>query len=112
MSIPATVKHVSESLSHMKYELDVELPTHLLDALYQEGEEVTVEINDLENQLTTLKRKIDALWEGAREYEYELVSVFMHRGESTVLSGLKMAGKTSGAGHYWTYQAHLPDHGE
>ena len=58
------------------------------------------EIKGMEQQLQRCKADLEELWAGQREYEYELVSVFMHRG------------KTSGAGHYWTYQAYLPEHCE
>jgi hypothetical protein len=77
-----TFQHVRESLSQLPNELDMDISSDFLDALQTEGEEVTVEINGLEDQLPALKRQVDALWEGEREYEYELVSVFMHRGES------------------------------
>jgi ubiquitin carboxyl-terminal hydrolase 25/28 len=102
---------------------------------------VTAEIGLLEEQLKELKRSLDGLWEGRREVEYELVAVYMHRGERdghsiqqqclcTILElvpvfyglqalgdekcscWLTCLGKTSGAGHYWTYQAWLPEHGD
>lgn len=82
MPIPMTFQHVRESLSQLPNELDMDISSDFLDALQTEGEEVTVEINGLEDQLPALKRQVDAVWEGEREYEYELVSVFMHRGES------------------------------
>ena len=65
----------------MQNEPDLELTPDFLEALEVEGEEASVEINGLEDQLPGLKRKVNALWEGEREFEYELVSVFMHRGE-------------------------------
>jgi ubiquitin carboxyl-terminal hydrolase 25/28 len=71
-----------------------------LHALDNGAEEVLREIETLEGRLPELKRQLDEMWQGNNEFDYELVSVFMHRG------------KTSGAGHYWTYQAHLPDHRE
>ena len=120
MPIPLTFQHVREALPTIDLP-ELDLPREFLEALELEGEEVTAEINGLELQLPVLKRKLDALWAGCQEFEYELVSVFMHRGEflDSVYSGNDdeliarwMPGKTSGAGHYWTYQAHLPDHSE
>lgn len=52
----------------------------------------------MDERLAACKVELDQLWVDEKEYEYELVSVFMHRG------------KTSGAGHYWTYQSYLPEH--
>ena len=75
-----TFQHVREALPQIDLP-ELDLPPEFLNALKSEGEEVTVEINGLENQLPALKRKLDALWAGPQEYEYELVSVFMHRGK-------------------------------
>lgn len=80
MPIPLTFQHVRESLSSLQNEPDLDLSPDFLEALEAEGEEVTVEINGLEDQIPGLKRKLDLLWEAEREFEYELVSVFMHRG--------------------------------
>lgn len=100
MSIPATFVHAREALSTLTEDVTLGITPDFLVALDNEAEEVKKEITALEAELPALKRRLDAIWEGAQQYEYELVSVFMHRG------------KTSGAGHYWTYQAHLPDHCE
>ena len=101
MSIPDTFRHVKEALGQVGPDIpNLDVTPDFLQALEAEGEEVAVEINGLEDALPVLKRKLDNVWNGQNEFEYELVSVFMHRG------------KTSGAGHYWTYQSHLPDDGE
>ena len=81
MSIPLTFQHVREALSQMQNDSELNITPDLLEALEAEGEEVTVEINGLEDQLPGLKRRLEALWKGERNYEYELISVFMHRGE-------------------------------
>ena len=81
MSIPLTFQHVREALSQMQNDSDLNITPDFLEALEAEGEEATVEINGLEDQLPSLKRKLEALWEGDRNFEYELISVFMHRGE-------------------------------
>jgi len=103
MSIPGTFLHAREALANLAADESMGISgitPDLLAALDNEAEEVKKEIESLEGKLPELKRRLDGIWQGERQYEYELVSVFMHRG------------KTSGAGHYWTYQAHLPDRRE
>ncbi|EIW70776.1 hypothetical protein TREMEDRAFT_68214 [Tremella mesenterica DSM 1558] len=85
LSIPSTFLHVH-------------ITPDLLHALTSESDEVKREISQLELKLPEMRKELDEIWKGKTEWEYELMSVFMHRG------------KTSGAGHYWTYQSHLPDH--
>ena len=65
----------------MQNDPELDLTPDFLEALEAEGEEVTVEINGLEDRLPNLKRNLDLLWTTSKHYEYELVSVFMHRGE-------------------------------
>ncbi len=101
LSIPDTFDHVREALGELN-EPELDITPDFLQALENEKQQAKLEIEYLENQLPGLKSKMDRLWDGDGEkrLEYELVAVFMHRG------------RTSGAGHYWTYQAHLPDHSE
>ncbi|KIR55761.1 ubiquitin carboxyl-terminal hydrolase 25/28 [Cryptococcus gattii Ru294] len=117
LSIPSTYKHASSALKQLASsgldisELDGVLSPELCDALDREGDEVIKEIEELQQELPKLKERMDEIWkdvhreeeeedEHVKSYDYELVSVYMHRG------------KTSGSGHYWTYQAHLPGHSE
>ncbi|WRT66247.1 uncharacterized protein IL334_003200 [Kwoniella shivajii] len=127
LSIPATFKHVASSLrqlSQTELELPLlhqELSTDFVDALDAEFQNVENEIVTLQSFLPELKKRMDEIWssnskkageaeinegedddneEEEEEWDYELVSVFMHRG------------KSSGSGHYWTYQSWLPDHGD
>lgn len=116
LSISSTYKHASSALrqlasSHLDIpELKEVLSPELCDALDREGDEVIREIEELQQELPKLKERMDEIWrdvhgedeedEHVKAYDYELVSVYMHRG------------KTSGSGHYWTYQAHLPGHSE
>ncbi|WWC61766.1 uncharacterized protein I303_104351 [Kwoniella dejecticola CBS 10117] len=109
LSIPETFKHVSSSLRQLS-QLDIDIPEiqqnlslDFLNALDTESAEVEKEIVHLQEQLPVLKKQMDDIWftpQGEDEWEYELVSVFMHRG------------KNSGSGHYWTFQSWLPDHGD
>ncbi|ORX36800.1 hypothetical protein BD324DRAFT_627205 [Kockovaella imperatae] len=100
MSIPDTIKHVRDSLGFISGDAEFCISSDFLEALDAEVEITTAEIAQLEDQIKILKQSIEGIWTGSQDYEYELVAVFMHRG------------KTSGAGHYWTYQAHLPDKSE
>nr|KIR50274.1 ubiquitin carboxyl-terminal hydrolase 25/28 [Cryptococcus bacillisporus CA1280] len=117
LSIPSTYKHASSALKQLASsgldisELNDVLSPELYDALDREGDEVIKEIEELQQELPKLKERMDEIWkdvhgeeeeedEHVKSYDYELVSVYMHRG------------KTSGSGHYWTYQAHLPGHSE
>lgn len=103
MSIPGTFLHARAALASLAADesMGIEgITPDFLAALDNEAEEVKREIETLEGKLPELKQRLDGIWQGEKQYEYELVSVFMHRG------------KTSGAGHYWTYQAHLPDRRE
>ncbi|WWC70309.1 uncharacterized protein I206_104259 [Kwoniella pini CBS 10737] len=109
LSIPDTFKHVSSSLKQLS-QSDIDIPElqhnislDFLNALEAEATEVEKEIVNLQARLPELKKQMDEIWyipSGEDEWEYELVSVFMHRG------------KNSGSGHYWTYQSWLPDHGD
>ncbi|OCF60484.1 hypothetical protein L486_00117 [Kwoniella mangroviensis CBS 10435] len=115
LSIPDTFKHVTSSLRHLienqnQSELDMpelsdDLTPDLLTGLEIELQSVESEIVNLQESLPKLKSRMDEIWNdnetsGEDEWEYELVSVFMHRG------------KNSGSGHYWTYQSWLPDHSD
>ena len=81
MSIPGTFLHAREALGILAEDEALGITPDFLSALDNEAEEVKKEIEALEGVLPELKVKLDSIWEGNREYEYELVSVFMHRGE-------------------------------
>ncbi|WVF71581.1 hypothetical protein IAT40_006389 [Kwoniella sp. CBS 6097] len=118
LPIPQTFKHASASLRQLASsdlglgldELSTDLNEDLFQALDSESIAVEEEITQLQDSLPRLKERMERTWAapqegegvgvGVGEWDYELVSVFMHRG------------KSSGSGHYWTYQAHLPDHPE
>jgi hypothetical protein len=76
----------------------LDITDQFLTVLQADKAEVEREIDTIQTSIPGLKAELETLWAGQCAYAYELVSVFMHRG------------KTSGAGHYWTYQSHLPDH--
>lgn len=55
------------------------------------------EIEQLREQAKTLKEELEELWSTSKAVEYELTSVFIHRGSSPSW------------GHYFFYSRHLPD---
>lgn len=100
LSIPDTFDHVKSALGQITDMPELDITSDFLEALGREQVAAKQDIERLQRKLVDRKLELDQLWADDHSYEYELVSVFMHRG------------KTSGAGHYWTYQAHLPDHSE
>jgi ubiquitin carboxyl-terminal hydrolase 25/28 len=87
MSIPGTFLHAREALAILAEDEALGITPDFLAALDDEGEEVKKEIERLEGVLPDLKIKLNQIWEGETEYEYELVSVFMHRGGSHSVQG-------------------------
>jgi ubiquitin carboxyl-terminal hydrolase 25/28 len=112
--MPSTFKHVREALQQIQDVPELDMTPDFFTALENEEKRVSEEIERLQVGLRETKAKLDEVWKEEREMEYELVAVFMHRGmfslSLSVVNEADHAGKTSGAGHYWTYQAHLPDH--
>ena len=47
----------------------------------EEAKDLEKEVIDLERIINVSREAIERLWEGEKKAEYELVSVFMHRGE-------------------------------
>jgi hypothetical protein len=58
-------------------------PPDVADALGQEAGELEAERKEVQGWIEELRREIASVWEGQKEAEYELVSVFMHRGEAS-----------------------------
>lgn len=116
LSLPATFDHLHDALQTLQVEHeDLDVTPEFLAVLKDDKKEVEREIQETQDAIPALKASLERLWSGDKVHEYELVSVFMHRGESIWLIACSMTsyvGKTSGAGHYWTYQSHLPDHPE
>jgi ubiquitin carboxyl-terminal hydrolase 25/28 len=99
MSLPGTFDHLHDALKALQADQeDMEITSEFLNVLKDDKKEVEREIQEIQDAIPDLKARLESLWADQKVHEYELVSVFMHRG------------KTSGAGHYWTYQSHLPSH--
>ena len=58
------------------------------------------ELEDLRSRISVLKAELEELWVDETRAEYELTSVFVHRGTGPSF------------GHYFIYQRWLPDHGD
>ena len=85
LSIPDTFKLVRESLGALGEDPDLEVDNDFLIALDDEQEASRTEIGELEKKAIELKEAVEGLWQDVREYEYELVAVFMHRGKHFAL---------------------------
>ena len=74
----------------------------------EEAKELEKEVVDLELVIKTSREAIESLWKEDKKAEYELVSVFMHRGELVVCALVDEADcpnlGTALSGHYWVYQ--------
>jgi ubiquitin carboxyl-terminal hydrolase 25/28 len=65
--------------------------------LSTQRDELTSELENLRSQLGACKEEVESLWATDRRMEYELTSVFIHRGVSPSF------------GHYFFYTRYLPD---
>lgn len=68
----------------------VEISPILPEALEERFHEVANELEDINHKIAALKQKLNDQFADLRQYEYQLQTVFIHRGES-------------GGGHYWIY---------
>jgi ubiquitin carboxyl-terminal hydrolase 25/28 len=74
-------------------DVDEELLTHI------DSEHIALqaELSDLRSKAASLKEELESIWRDERRAEYELTSVFVHRGSSPSW------------GHYFFYSRYLPD---
>ncbi|KAJ9104496.1 hypothetical protein QFC21_001992 [Naganishia friedmannii] len=73
---------IANDLTNLKealFSLDPE-QERLYSALETESARVKQAVNEAEKEIVALRAELDALWEEDRECEYELSSIFMHRG--------------------------------
>ncbi|OCB86190.1 cysteine proteinase [Sanghuangporus baumii] len=93
-------QNLGDSCDFLSKQTALELPeatNELKMILQSEKERVTNEITALRARLGELKAQLEDLWTGENRAEYELTSVFVHRGSSPTF------------GHYFIYQRWLPD---
>jgi ubiquitin carboxyl-terminal hydrolase 25 len=74
------------------------LDSELIAQLGEEQNVLADELALLRSQSAALKKELEEVWAGSAEAEYELTSVFIHRGTSPTF------------GHYFFYARHLPEH--
>lgn len=84
-------------LSSLENSSEIGVDDDLLFHLNKEQAHVLEEIELLRQRAGALKDKLEDLWSTSKEVEYELTSVFIHRGSSPSW------------GHYFFYSRHLPD---
>ena len=77
-----------------------EADTELLEYLDTEHTHILSEVDTCRARAKSLKEELEALWENERSAEYELSSVFIHRGTSPSW------------GHYFFYSRDLPGNPE
>ncbi|KAJ3760944.1 hypothetical protein EV360DRAFT_38833 [Lentinula raphanica] len=77
--------------------LSIPVPQSELSSLSSEPSYVQDEIRRLRTRIPELKAQLESIWADNREVEYELTSVFIHRGD------------TPSFGHYFFYSRNLPD---
>lgn len=74
------------------------MTSELTNTLASEDVLVTDEITACRARASELKQQLEEVWQDENRAEYELTSVFVHRGASPSF------------GHYFIYQRWLPDH--
>lgn len=86
LSLPATFDHLHDALKDLQEDhADLEITPDFLSVLKDDKKEVEVEIQQIQDTIPALKARLESLWQGQSEYEYELVSVFTHRGKSILV---------------------------
>ena len=86
LSLPATFDHLHDALKDLQEDhADLEITPDFLSVLKDDKKEVEVEIQQIQDTIPDLKARLESLWQGQSEYEYELVSVFTHRGKSILV---------------------------
>lgn len=80
--MPATFDHLRNSLARLQtLDAGLDISDDFLKALATEKDQVQEDIESIQTAIPRLRDKLDSLWTEERTCEYELVSVFMHRGE-------------------------------
>ncbi|KAF5383997.1 hypothetical protein D9757_006974 [Collybiopsis confluens] len=77
--------------------LDIPLSHLQLSSLQSESSYLQAEVAHLRTRIPQLKAELEDLWKDEKNIEYELTSVFIHRGSSPSF------------GHYFFYSRNLPD---
>jgi ubiquitin carboxyl-terminal hydrolase 25/28 len=82
LPLPATFDHLHDALKGLQDDQpDLAITPDFLNVLKEDKKEVELEIQQVKDAIPNLKAQLESLWADQREYEYELVSIFMHRGK-------------------------------
>lgn len=76
-------KLLEDTYEHLSYQSDLEdvLSSELVEGLIAERSDVSAEVDHLVNRIKELREEIEHIWSDQQKATYELVSVFIHRGE-------------------------------
>ncbi|KAJ3575232.1 hypothetical protein NP233_g1222 [Leucocoprinus birnbaumii] len=91
------IEHSISFLSGLENSSEIGVDDDFLFNLNNERTHVQDEIQQLRERAKALKDELEDLWSSSKDVEYELTSVFIHRGSSPSW------------GHYFFYSRHLPD---
>lgn len=92
-SLARTFDFLSDQDAVVLADVDDELLMHL----HSERQVLLAEISELRTRAAMLKEELELIWRDVKWAEYELTSVFVHRGSS------------ASWGHYFFYSRCLPD---
>ncbi|KAI9743337.1 MAG: ubiquitin-specific protease ubp2 [Claussenomyces sp. TS43310] len=92
MAVPDALRATTELLRSLQEEelSDVEIDPTLPEALEDRSLEISQELEDIAEETTVLKKRLQDQFTDMRAHRYRLQAVFMHRGSSSY-------------GHYWIY---------
>jgi ubiquitin carboxyl-terminal hydrolase 25/28 len=91
-----TAAFISSSAVNLLMEIE-DISDQLATLVDNEAKRLEVELKLLRTEVSGLKVELEALWKDEQMAEYELTSVFIHRGSSPSW------------GHYFFYARNLPD---
>lgn len=98
---------------------DVGATPNLSEGLAAESESVRQQKVELQSDIDRIQADVERLWADSTRAEYELCSVFMHRGAPCISASLPFFHKAltllplmgpgaANFGHYWLHQRALP----
>lgn len=95
-------------LSNNRELIDDLVDDELMTATRSEAEDLTSEIGALRIQVQTLREEIEIIWKDQKQAAFELVAVFMHRGQFSffdnplITSGVADSSSLFRYGSEWT----------
>lgn len=95
-ALKSTATFLESSAVNLLLEIEG-IPDSLGEMIGNESKRLEDELKSLRAEVSGLKQELEALWKDEQMAEYELTSVFIHRGSSPSW------------GHYFFYARNLPD---